>query len=99
MRDFNKAKRIVIKLGTNILTRDGGVDTAYVRRIAGQVNGVLETGRQVVIVSSGAIGMGVGQMNIAGRLNNIKMRQACAAVGQPLLDKLKDEAVTCRTKN
>ena len=84
MRNFSKAKRVVIKIGTNILTKNAGVDTAYVRRVAGQIAKLLKTGRQVVIVSSGAIGMGVGQLD-AERARNIKMRQACAAIGQPLL--------------
>jgi glutamate 5-kinase len=85
MRDFSKTKRIVIKIGTNILTKNGGVDAAYVRRIARQVCSLLETGRQVVIISSGAIGMGASQLEGAGNIKNIKMRQACAAIGQPLL--------------
>jgi len=107
MRDFSKAKRIVVKIGTNTLTKDGGVDAGYVRRIAGQISSLLATGRQVVIVSSGAIGMGAGQLSgyqdtrasgsgyqgsrkpgmgaVAGKIKDIKMRQACAAIGQPLL--------------
>ena len=84
MRDFSKAKRIVIKIGTNILTKNETVDAGYVRRVAGQVNSLLMSGRQVVIVSSGAIGMGLGQLDI-DRAKDIKMRQACAAIGQPLL--------------
>jgi glutamate 5-kinase len=107
MRDFSKAKRIVVKIGTNTLTKDGGVDAGYVRRIAGQISSLLKIGRQVVIVSSGAIGMGAGQLSgyqdtresgsgyqgsrkpgmgaVAGKIKDIKMRQACAAIGQPLL--------------
>ncbi len=84
MRDFSKAKRIVVKIGTNILTKNSGVDTAYVSRIAAQINSLLKTGRQVVIVTSGAIGMGLGQLD-AEKARDIKMRQACAAIGQPLL--------------
>jgi glutamate 5-kinase len=84
MRDFSKANRIVIKIGTNILTKNDTVDAGYVRRVAGQVNSLLKDGRQVVIISSGAIGMGLGQLD-AERAKNIKMRQACAAIGQPLL--------------
>src|SRR4030042_866041 len=84
MRDFSKTKRIVIKIGTNILTKNDSVDVAYVRRVAGQVNALLAAGRQVVIVTSGAIGMGLGQLE-AQRAKDIKMRQACAAIGQPLL--------------
>lgn len=85
MRNFQNAKRIVVKIGTSILTKDGGLDCAYVRQIAAQVNSLLKAGRQVVIITSGAIGMGAGQLNLAGKVTNIKMRQACAAIGQPLL--------------
>jgi len=94
MRNFKNAKRIVVKIGTNILTKGAGVDAAYVRRVAAQVVSLLRDNRQVVIVSSGAIGMGAGQLSghkdsgkpqLAGRARNVKMRQACAAIGQPLL--------------
>ena len=85
MRNFSKAKRIVVKIGTNILTKGSGVDAAYVRRIAGQISALLKTDRQVVIVSSGAIGMGRGQFAPSGKVKDIEMRQAYAAIGQPLL--------------
>jgi len=85
MRNFSNAKRIVIKIGTNILTRNSGVDTAYVRRIVKQIIALLKTSRQVVIVTSGAIGMGAGRLDIAERPKTTKMQQACAAIGQPLL--------------
>jgi len=84
MRNFENAKRIVVKIGTNILSKDARVDAGYVRRVAGQVDALLKDGRQVVIISSGAIGMGVGQLDVE-RAKGIKMRQACAAIGQPLL--------------
>ncbi len=58
---------------------------AYVRQIAAQINSLLKAGRQVVIITSGAIGMGAGQFNLAGKAQEMKMRQACAAIGQPLL--------------
>jgi glutamate 5-kinase len=85
MRDFSKVKRIVIKIGTNILTKNGGIDAGYVRRIARQINSLLKAGRQVIIISSGAIGMGAGQLEMRSKVTNTKMRQACAAIGQPLL--------------
>ncbi len=85
MRNFSKSKRVVIKIGTNTLSRDGGINTAYVRKIAVQVKNLMETGRQVLIVSSGAIGMGSGRLGLEGRPKDIKVSQACAAVGQPML--------------
>jgi len=85
MRDFSKAKRIVVKIGTNVLTKDEGIDAAYVRQVAGQISELLKGGRQAVIVTSGAIGMGAGQLELEGKVKGMKMRQACAAIGQPML--------------
>lgn len=85
MRNFDNAKRIVIKIGTRILTKDDRIDAAYVRRIVGQVNSLLEAGREVVIITSGAIGMGAGLLELEEVVKDMKMRQACAAIGQPLL--------------
>ncbi len=103
MRNFENAKKIVIKIGTNTLTKEGTIeiDAGYIRRIARQISSLLKTGRQVVIITSGAIGMGSGQLSgyrgirpsgmregrsgLAGKIKDTKMRQACAAIGQPLL--------------
>ncbi len=85
MRNFSQAKRIVVKIGTSTLSKDGGVDSAYVRRVAAQIAELLAGGRQVVIISSGAIGMGAGQLKLNAPVTDMKMRQACAAIGQPLL--------------
>ncbi len=85
MRNFSKSKRIVIKIGTNTLTKDTGIDTGYVRLIAREVTELLKAGRQALIISSGAIGMGAGQLDLPGPAKDMKMRQACAAIGQPLL--------------
>jgi glutamate 5-kinase len=85
MRNFGDDKRIVIKIGTNTLSKEGGIDTEYISQTAKEVSGLLKEGRQVVIVTSGAIGMGAGQLNIKERITDMKMRQACAAIGQPLL--------------
>ena len=60
MCDFSNAKRIVVNIGINILTKDASIDAGCVRTVAGQVNSLLVIGEQVVIISSGAIGMGTG---------------------------------------
>jgi len=85
MRDFSKTKRIVVKIGTNVLSKNDGIDAAYVRQIARQITSLLQTDRQTVVVTSGAIGMGAGQVEYDGKVKGMKMRQACAAIGQPLL--------------
>jgi len=64
MRNFSQVKRIVVKIGTNTLTKDGRIDSGYVRQIAKQITSLLAEGKQIVIVSSGAIGMGTGQLRI-----------------------------------
>lgn len=85
MRNFGQVKRVVIKIGTNTLSRQGGVDTGFVRRVARQAAGLMADGRQVVIITSGAIGMGAGAIGESGPVKGMKLRQACAAIGQPLL--------------
>ena len=87
MRDFSKVKRVVIKIGTNVLAKAGTteIDTAYIGRIVRQIGQLARSGKEVVIITSGAIGMGAGQLGEAERIQGIKMRQACAAIGQPLL--------------
>jgi len=87
MRNFENVKKIVVKIGTNTLTKKDTIeiDTAYIRRIAGQIADLRKRNIQVVIVTSGAIGMGAGQLELADKVKDTKMRQACAAIGQPLL--------------
>ncbi len=85
MRNFDKIKRIVIKVGTNVLSRNTGVDTDFIGVIASQIAGLVQEGRQVILVTSGAVGMGAGALGLKKQLTEIKMRQACAAVGQGIL--------------
>jgi glutamate 5-kinase len=64
MRNFTNSKRIAVKIGTNTLSKAGKVDSAYIRSIARQVAGLAAAGRQVVLISSGAIGMGAGRVGL-----------------------------------
>lgn len=85
MRNFTTTKRVVIKIGTSTLSTASGVNTPYIKTLAQQVDRLIKTDRQVLIVSSGAIGMGAKHLKITGPVTDMKMRQACAAIGQPLL--------------
>ena len=85
MRDLSSIKRLVVKIGTATLSKNGGVDTDYVQNIAHQVAQLHQQDRQVLLVTSGAIGMGVGALKLKGPITDLPLRQACAAVGQPLL--------------
>jgi glutamate 5-kinase len=85
MRNFTNAKRIVIKVGTNTLTKGDGIDTEYIDGLAGQIAALVKQGKQVLLVTSGAIGMGARRLQHTGPVKEMKTRQACAAIGQPLL--------------
>ncbi len=77
------AKTLVIKVGTNVLSNDD--DTLNVERIAllaEQVQRILQTGRKVVIVSSGAVGAGIGLLGLDQRPDDLPHLQAAAATGQ-----------------
>lgn len=84
-RTFADSRRIVVKIGTNVLATDRGVDQAYIAEIARQIQELRRLGKKVLVVSSGAIGMGAQDLGITDRVEAVVMRQACAAIGQPLL--------------
>lgn len=81
------ARRIVIKLGTNTVAgSQGELSVERVRPIAESIAGLMRGGRQVVLVSSGAVGLGRGWLGLhPSRLGDLVTKQACAAVGQSLL--------------
>jgi glutamate 5-kinase len=77
-----KAKRIVVKIGSGLLSHEGGVRTRVFGDVARQIAGLCDAGREVVLVSSGAIALGSRELgwNHPGR--SIPEKQAAAAVGQ-----------------
>jgi len=85
VRNFSTTKRIVIKIGTNLITTLNALDTEYMDTISHQIAELVEKDYQVLLVSSGAIGMGATELGFATRVTDVRMRQACAAIGQPLL--------------
>jgi glutamate 5-kinase len=79
-------KRIVVKIGTSLLTRDGGhLDRLRVARFARELAIILKSGVEVVLVSSGAIAAGMGELGWKKRPSELAKKQAAAAVGQPKL--------------
>lgn len=82
-----KSRRIVVKVGSSVLTASDelGVNRRVLGRIASQVAKLREEGRQVVMVSSGAIAAGVKRLGLKGIPKAVPERQAAAAVGQPIL--------------
>ena len=81
------ARRIVIKLGTSTVTdAEGGVCRQRVEPIVDGISQLLEAGRQVMLVSSGAVGLGRSLLGLhPARLKDMAVKQACAAAGQSLL--------------
>ena len=75
--------RIVIKVGTSTLTHQNGcVNIRRIESLCKVVSDIKNAGNEVILVSSGAIGMGVGKLRLAERPKDIAGKQACAAVGQ-----------------
>lgn len=85
MREFSACRRVVVKIGTNVLTRNGRLDVGYVATIAEQIAAIRGEDRHVLVVTSGAIGMGARELGLTERVTQVTMRQACAAIGQPVL--------------
>ncbi|GAB5099051.1 glutamate 5-kinase [Caballeronia sp. HLA56] len=77
------AKRIVVKVGSSLVTNDGrGLDHAAINRWAAQIAALREQGKEVVLVSSGAIAEGIHRLGWTKRPREIDELQAAAAVGQ-----------------
>ena len=75
--------RTVIKIGTSTLThKSGRVNLRRIETLCKIVSDLMNSGEEIILVSSGAIGMGVGKLRLGERPNDIAAKQACAAVGQ-----------------
>src|SRR5688500_13902646 len=86
-RRLQAAQRVVIKLGTTTVTRvSRELCAERIEPLVHSIAGMITAGRQVVLVSSGAVGLGAGRLGLhQSRLKDVVVRQACAAVGQSLL--------------
>ena len=83
---LSQAQTVVIKVGTNVLTaEDGRLDPLRMQALADQIQRIRQTGRKVALVSSGAIGAGVGRLELGKRPTDLRQLQACAAIGQSFL--------------
>lgn len=90
MASKEDSKLLVVKLGTRVLTspKTNKFDETVIKSIAGQVSELIDRGYRIVIVSSGAIGAGMGALRLKTRPQSLPKLQACAAVGQSELMKL-----------
>src|SRR3989338_4983474 len=82
MRNIN-AKRIVAKIGTNVITnKDGNLDEEVMAKLVQQIARIKNMGKDVVIITSGA---GMKELNLKSKPRDIVMKQVCAAIGQNIL--------------
>ncbi len=79
-------KRIVVKLGTGVLTSGAGqLNNELIAGVCRELAAFRARGVEVIVVSSGAVGLGMGALNLARRPKELSKKQACAAIGQSLL--------------
>jgi glutamate 5-kinase len=80
---IQKARRLVVKVGSSLVTNDGkGLDVAAIEKWAAQIAQLRTMGKEVLLVSSGAIAEGMQRLGFEKRPTEIHELQACAAVGQ-----------------
>ncbi|MEK7368490.1 MAG: glutamate 5-kinase [Planctomycetota bacterium] len=83
---ISKTKRLVVKVGTGVITtKDGLLDMTQVASISRQAVGLRRRGYEVAVVSSGAVGAGMGELGMRKRPTTLPEIQAAAAVGQSKL--------------
>ena len=79
-------RRVVVKLGTGVLTSGAGeLNTARIAAVCAGIAALRARGTEVIVVSSGAVGLGMGRLGLEKKPKEISQKQACAAIGQSLL--------------
>jgi glutamate 5-kinase len=79
---LRKARRIVVKVGSNVLTQKRGLNHQAVHSISRQICQLIDNKREIILVSSGAMASGLGKVGLDHRPDEIPKRQAIAAIGQ-----------------
>ena len=78
---LREARRIVVKVGTSTLAHDTGMLNLYrIDHLLRELADLMNEGREIILVSSGAIGMGVGKLSLPARPKDTTTKQACATV-------------------
>jgi glutamate 5-kinase len=79
---FYNARRVVVKVGSNVLTEDHGLNLKAIRSISRQICRLIDGGIEIILISSGAMASGIRKIGLDKRPDEIPKRQAIAAVGQ-----------------
>ena len=88
-----RPRRVVVKLGTNVIMRpDGRVALGLLCGLVESIAALRELGHEILVVSSGSIGLGIERLGLAARPTDLAQIQACAAIGQSRLMSIYDDA-------
>ena len=92
---IDTARSVVVKVGTRVITTpDGKLDRRRIDLLAEQLCRIADTGRQTVMVSSGAVGAGMGKLGLEQRPSGLAQLQAVAAIGQTDLMQAYESSLT-----
>lgn len=75
-------KRIIVKIGSGVISREGQFDARVVEQIVEQIATLKKTGMEIVLITSGAVAIGRGILKLNDRTDNIVQKQVFASVGQ-----------------
>ena len=96
---FDRARRIVVKVGSAVLTGSNGLAVDVISNIAREISFLQESGREVILVSSGAVAAGKKKISYHKKSElGIKEKQALAAIGQSNLMQAYDQAFSSHQK-
>lgn len=89
---ITQAKRIVLKFGTNVLSaQEGGLALSRIYSFIEDIAGLVKSGKEVLVVTSGAVGLGAQKLGLKEMPDLLSIKQACAAVGQSGLMKFYED--------
>ena len=84
--DFSARKRVVVKVGTSTLAyKTGNINLRRTKKLVQVLSDLKNSGHDVILVTSGAVGVGAGSIGLAKKPTEIPVKQACAAIGQSRL--------------
>ncbi len=87
MNPISEAKRIVIKIGSSLIIdkNNGGINNGWLSILSNEINNLIKEGKEIILVSSGAIGLGKEYLDINAKVLKLEESQASAAAGQSML--------------
>ncbi len=84
--NIKNSRRIIIKIGTSTLTYDNGnINLRRIEKIVMAISDLINSGKEIILVTSGSIGVGISKMNLKKKPKTIREKQAAASVGQVAL--------------